>query len=106
MLLFVKALVGEIKLPSKKDMDEDTLEDMRLRSSMGLAERHAHHMFGKLLWQYDDHVSMIGHIKPIKKVVRDICDYLAELRPTDVVGYKEYNFIIESDTQFRVNNTS
>jgi hypothetical protein len=102
LLLFVKSLVGEVKLPSKQDMIQDTQEDLKQRELMKLPERYSHHMFGKLQWDYHEKVSQIGQIKPIRKVVIDIYEELSRLRTSDVVGYKDYNFVIESDSKYRM----
>jgi hypothetical protein len=81
-------------------MENEAQNDLLLRKSMGISERHAHSMFMPLLWQYSDKLAQMAHIMPVKPSIKKLFDHLFGLRKLDITGYKDLNFQIISDEQF------
>ena len=91
-------------LPSIEEMERDTQQDMSLRKSMGLSERHFHKMVTNLFIDYSDKLATIANIKPFTPVFRQLHKDLEVFRNQDLVRYKDMNFKILSDTQYVIIN--
>ncbi|CAG2165633.1 unnamed protein product [Oppiella nova] len=85
VLLFMKSLTGELVLPSIEEMERDTQQDMSLRKSMGLSERHFHKMVANLFIDYSDKLATIANIKPFTPVFRQLHKDLEVFRNQDLV---------------------
>lgn len=96
--LFVKHLLGEIQLPSTKQMLEESEADLKLRLSKGIELKHAHNMvYPDLLWAYEDRMCELGKLRPITQSHRKIFDMLVKIRTEDPADYKSNVFEIASD---------
>lgn len=100
----MKLLTNEIKLPSVEEMENYEENDFTERKTIyKLQEKHSHKMIKQLIWAYDDQLSDLGKMDRISPVVRDLYDYLHELRTKHTVGYKDYTFEINKH-DFQLNN--
>ncbi|XP_054159671.1 uncharacterized protein LOC128957881 [Oppia nitens] len=100
ILLFIKCLTRQLTLPSIEDMDKDTKQDLEMRQSLGLSERHSHKMSGNLFFQYCDKLSQIANIEPFSQVMRKLNKDIHVMRQNDITGYKNVNFHIISDKTY------
>ncbi|KAI1287869.1 Senecionine N-oxygenase [Halotydeus destructor] len=101
VLFFIKSLTGEMTLPSKPDMLKHVEADLKRRSELGLAERHAHKMFYNLMWDYHDELVEQSKIEPIDPVIRAMFISLSTYRQ-DILHYKKLEFDIVDKQAFRV----
>jgi len=98
--LFVNALLGEVKLPTKQQMDQDREDEKRWKvNELGMKEKHFHKM-GDLQWRYNKELAELGHIQPVPQVVEDLYNAVHKRRHMSLVDYKKDSFSITSDNSF------
>jgi len=98
---FMKVMMGEVVLPSRQEMIQETEEDFDLRLSMGIPARHAHEMATKqLLWSYEERLVSTAKIQGIKPVFRDLYTQLFQIRQEHTAEYKNWDFVIVNDYEF------
>ena len=93
----MKTLRKEAVLPSKEEMRRDTEEDLLYRKQMGLSEKYAHKMIGKLFYQYTDKLAKMADIEPLSVVFRRLYADLSVMRKQDLAGYKNIDIEIVSN---------
>lgn len=99
--LFVKSICGEWTVPSKEDMNQDTIEEMKTKSNLGIAERHFHKM-GSSQWDYNRALCQLANLKEIPRVVETLYTDLWAHRRQNLTTYKQDSFEIHGDTYRKV----
>lgn len=97
---FVSSLCGQFTLPSREEMISDTERDFQRRLSEGLPPRYAH-VLGPWQWGYNDELAELAHIQLIPRVVQKLYDYVHETRVSDIARYKDRNYEITSEEDFK-----
>ncbi|CAG2117386.1 unnamed protein product, partial [Medioppia subpectinata] len=93
--LFMKCLTRELELPSIKEMESHTQQELSLRKSIGLSERH-YNKISQSSYDYCHTLTQMANIKPLSPVVNKLHDDIQEFRKQDIIGYKNMNFSIIS----------
>ena len=98
--LAIAFLEGTYKLPPKEEIDSEIKSDLQRRLDMGWPLRHAHKM-GYLQWEYNSHLAQLGGFTPILPVVEHLYKKVRDIRSTNVWHYKELNFEIVDEENWR-----
>ena len=104
VLFFIKCMTGDIRLPSEEEMKRQTQEDLNLRASMGLSERHSHKMVANLLFDYWTKLAEMGDIESFTPVFKQLYLDLEAIRKQNLTQYKKLNFKIISNQKYIVCN--
>jgi len=93
---FIKTLIGEIHLPCKEMMLEDTQNESDWRQeSLGQPARYFHKM-GPLQWEYNRSLASAGGLPGLDPRVEKLYDEVHCIRQRDLVGYKQMNHKLEN----------
>ncbi|XP_065077838.1 senecionine N-oxygenase-like [Ochlerotatus camptorhynchus] len=97
----MKYFTGERKLPSRDDMLRDMEADIAERKRRGLPRKWMHKLPGDLQSKYYDDLATTAGIKPIRPALMKLFDECLRRRGESVQFYREDNFEIVSDEEFR-----
>lgn len=100
VLFALAVLDGSLKLPSKKEMDEDTHADFQARLKDGLLPRYAHHM-GPRQWDYNNELARMAGFTPIAPVVENLYSAVHNSRGRNLIGYKSERYELTGPESFK-----
>ncbi|XP_062558052.1 senecionine N-oxygenase-like [Armigeres subalbatus] len=92
---------GEKQIPVKDEMLQDMADDVALRRRRGLPRKWMHKMQGDFHSKYYDDLARTAGIQPIRPVVMALFDESMRRRTKDVLRYREDNFEVINDEEFR-----
>jgi len=97
---FLKLLVGDSKLPIKDEMYADTAKEKEFRmNKLEMREKDFHKM-GDLQWDYNNEITRLAAIPPIKPVVQKLYKEVWHRRKVGLTSYKADAFKIKDNEEF------
>jgi len=100
---FVKLLTGQVQLPTKAEMCEETKQEMEWKkNNLGMPEKHFHKM-GALQWKYNKEIAELGGLKPISNGVENLYNAVHERRKTNLPDYKKDSYSLVGEESFSGN---
>lgn len=73
--------------------------DFQKRLESNMPKRHAHR-FSSLQWKYFDSLAKEADIEPLTEVTREIYDDVCNIRATNLMHYKDYDYRCLDDFTF------
>lgn len=95
--LFVKSLTGDLELPSREAMLEDTREEMEAKRRAGVAEKHFHKM-GSSQWDYNRSLCKLAQLREIPLCVEKLYNDVHERRRHHLSTYKKDAYLLKGDS--------
>uniref|UniRef100_T1HWV6 Flavin-containing monooxygenase n=1 Tax=Rhodnius prolixus TaxID=13249 RepID=T1HWV6_RHOPR len=100
---FLKIMEGEVKLPSREEMLNDTKQEMLRRKASGLKKKQFH-MMGVLQGDYYDELATLGNLPPLPPVMANLHNFASDRQLNDLKGFREDNYrIVDKKTFIKVN---
>ena len=90
---------GVSKLPSAEEMVAICDQDWEKLEVAGTPRRYAHRL-ASVQWDYYNEVALMGAIQPLDHVIQDLYTTIYKYRATDLIGYKDYQFVVTGDSSF------
>lgn len=100
----IKFFCGAKELPSKEDMLRHMEADINDRRSRGLPKRWMHKLVGDLQSKYYEDLAETAAIEPMKPIVMKIFDQCMRRRAENLLCYRDDNFEVVNDSEFRLLN--
>lgn len=89
---FIKVLLGDLQLPSKEEMYQDTkVESDWRQNELGQPSKYFHKM-GNLQWNYNNELAREAGLEPLEDRVESLYEEVHQMRRADLVGYKKVNY--------------
>ena len=101
----VNFLSGEVDLPASNEMLQDYHNELDSRKTAGIEERHFHRFASGMQWDYYNTISSLGKVEPVKGVVKKMYQKAASERETNLVHYRETEYIVIDDENFEFSNS-
>ncbi|KAJ6633701.1 Flavin-containing monooxygenase FMO GS-OX3 [Pseudolycoriella hygida] len=95
----MKFMSGELQMPSREQMIEDTEKDMQIRLEKGYKKRQAH-MMGTEQNKYYDDLSETAHIEKLKPVMSALHNESSQRFLDDLLNFRKDIFRIIDDETF------
>ena len=91
---------GNKRLPSTTEMCRDSDEDYRKRLERGMAPYYAHKL-GQMQWEFQKELAELAGVEPYPPVLQMMYEERAKTRIEDLPGYKNYNYAIVSESEWK-----
>lgn len=98
--LFLKTLSGQLKLPSKEEMEMDTGKEMQDKLAHGVAQKHFHKM-GHTQWQYNRQLANMAALQPVPVAVETLYNDVHARRKEHLCTYKKESYSMAGDSYVR-----
>lgn len=95
--LFIKSLAGDVELPSREAMLEDTQEEMAAKKRAGAAAKHFHKM-GSSQWDYNRSLCKLAQLREVPLCVEMLYNDVHERRKHNLTTYKKDAYALKGDT--------
>lgn len=97
---FLKTLCGEVTLPSRQQMEDDTKAEAEYRNRvLGMPSKYFHKM-GTLQWEYNRELARLGGFNPLPTIVEDLYMAVHKRRQQDLPGYKKNCYTLDGENTF------
>lgn len=90
---------GFRELPSSEEMVATCDQDWEKQEAAGTPKRYAHRL-ASTQWDYYREVALLGANQPMDDVIEKLYTTTYQYRATDLVGYKNYQFITTGHSSF------
>ena len=101
ILYFMKCLLGQVYLPSQKEMLQHSELDFQKRKTLGFRDQDRHLANFDLLEEYFKQIADDGKLEPIPDVMMKLYRHLINVRCENIVTYKDRQYrIIDNGTSF------
>ena len=90
---------GVSKLPLTKEMVAICEQDWGKLDAAGTPRRYAHRL-ASIQWDYYREVALMGANQPMDHVIQDLYTTIYKYRATDLIGYKDYQFVVTGHSSF------
>ena len=90
---------GVSKLPLAKEMVAICDQDWTKQESSGTLRRYAHRL-AAVQWDYYREVALMGANQPLDHVIQDLYTTIYQYRAKDLIGYKDYQFVVTGHSSF------
>ncbi|XP_053187179.1 uncharacterized protein LOC128371011 [Scomber japonicus] len=94
-------LDGSVTLPSRAQMEDDALRELREKASRGVLQRHLLIM-DKDQWGYCEALARSAGFPPLRPVVRSLYEEVWQQRRIHPENYRSNNYRLISDTQWEL----
>jgi len=90
---------GFRKLPSAEEMVSRCDQDWVKQEAAGVPRRYAHRL-ASVQWDYYHELALMGTNQPLDHVIHELYDTIYRYRATDLMGYKDYQFVVTGHSSF------
>lgn len=86
--VFLKTLTGDVILPTREEMNEDTRKEKEAKRAKGIPDRHFHKM-GILQWDYNRELAAMAKIDEVPLNIETLYNDVSDRRMVNILGYKD-----------------
>lgn len=90
---------GVSKLPLGEEMVAYCDEHWAKQEAAGIPRRYAHRL-ASIQWDYYHEVALMGAVQPLDRVIQELYTTIYQYRATDLMGYKDYQFVVTGHSSF------